>query len=172
MSGFGNRFKSARESTDLTLEQIAQETRISARFLRAIEEESFQDLPGGLFNRGFIRKYANRLGIDGEQCVSEYKELVREADADEKEAVSKASVGIFEGHVLPIAIGSLIVLLVLFYVFARATGMPTEAASSRVFESAVSASRLMFPPASKLPARRIVALSRTTSISMLSTPTP
>ncbi len=139
MSGFGNRFKSARESKALTLEEIAQETRISMRFLRAIEEETFHDLPGGLFNRGFIRTYANRLGIDPELCVSEYKELVGEASAEESETLSNVSLETSEGHVLPIAIGSLIVLVVLFYVFASDPGMPTEAASSRIGETVVSA---------------------------------
>ena len=141
MAGFGNRFRSARESKDLKLKEIAQETRISARFLRAIEEETFHNLPGGLFNRGFIRTYAIRLGIDPEQCVSEYKDLVGETDADESQPLQKVSLETSEGHVLPIAVGSLIVLVVLFYVFARDSGMPTEAAAPRIAETAVSAVR-------------------------------
>ena len=83
MSGFGSGFKSARESKDLELEVIAQETRISTRFLRAIEEENFHVLPGGLFNRGFVRTYAKFLGIDPEQSVAEYNALVGDVNADE-----------------------------------------------------------------------------------------
>ena len=139
MSGFGNSFKSARESKGLKLEDIAQKTRISTRFLRAIEEEKFQDLPGGLFNRGFIRTYAKRLGIDPEQSVSEYKALVREANADESGPLSKAPSESSENHVLPIAVGSLFVLVILFYVFASDLGMPTEAATPQLVGSAVSA---------------------------------
>jgi cytoskeletal protein RodZ len=55
MSEFGARFKKARESQNISLDRIAVETCISTRFLRAIEDEQFEALPGGIFNRGFIR---------------------------------------------------------------------------------------------------------------------
>ncbi len=126
MSGFGKRFKLERESKHLNLEEIAQETRIGVRFLRAIEEEAFHVLPGGIFNRGFIRTYASRLGIDPEQSVAEYKALVKEADVDET-VLLNVSPETPERHVLPIAVGCLVVLVVLFYVFAREPGMPRGA---------------------------------------------
>ena len=139
MSGFGNSFKSAREAKDLTLEEIAQETRISARFLRAIEEETFDVLPGGIFNRGFVRTYASYVGIDPEQAVSEYRDLTRESNADESESATNSFLDNSEGHLLPIAVGSLVVLIVLFYVFAQDTGTPTEAAVPQTTEAELSA---------------------------------
>ena len=54
---------------------MSQETCIGIRFLRAIEEETFHALPGGVFDRGFIRTYAKRLGLDSEDKVSEYTAL-------------------------------------------------------------------------------------------------
>ena len=168
MSGFGNSFKSARESQGLKLEEIAQETRISARFLRAIEEEKFRDLPGGLFNRGFIRTYAKRLGIDAEQSVSEYKALVKEANADESETLTKVSLENSEGHVLPIAIGTLVVLVVLFYVFASDPGVPTEAAAPRLEESEVSARREPAP----IPQPAPETLERINLPARIATPVP
>ncbi len=148
MSGFGNKFTAARESKNLKIEEIAHETRISARFLRAIEDEKFQALPGGLFNRGFIRTYANFLGIDPAESVAEYQALVNEATADESAPVSKIDLDAPEGHIMPIAVGSLIVLVVLFYVFARDPGMPTEAAAPLIAEVAEPAS---FTPVSQPP---------------------
>ncbi len=139
MSGLGNSFKSAREAKDLTIEEIAQETRISSRFLRAIEEETFDVLPGGIFNRGFIRTYASYVGIDPEQAVSEYKDLAQESNADESESATNSPLDNSESHLLPIAVGSLVVLIILFYVFARDTGTPTEAAVPQTAETELSA---------------------------------
>lgn len=75
MPDFGNSFKSARESRSLTLVKLAKQTCIDLRFLRAIEDEAFHILPGGVFSRGFIRTYAKRLGLDPEAKVSEYAAL-------------------------------------------------------------------------------------------------
>jgi cytoskeletal protein RodZ len=75
MSNFGANFRKAREAKGLPLEKIAAETRISTRFLTAIENEAFQSLPGGIFNRGFIRAYAEYLGLDSNQAVADYDRI-------------------------------------------------------------------------------------------------
>src|SRR5271155_1965781 len=64
--------KQERERRGITLDEIALTTKISARFLRAIEDEHFEQLPGGIFNKGFIRAYARHLGMDEEQAVADY----------------------------------------------------------------------------------------------------
>jgi cytoskeleton protein RodZ len=56
----------------ITLEEIAEATKIGTRSLRALEEEHFDQLPGGIFNKGFVRAYAKFLGIDEEQAVADY----------------------------------------------------------------------------------------------------
>src|SRR4249920_2140536 len=76
MANFGDSFRKARESHGLSVAQIAVETRISARFLEAIENEHFQLLPGGIFNRGFIRTYAARVGLDADAAIKEYEQLL------------------------------------------------------------------------------------------------
>src|SRR5215475_8567785 len=80
MTGFGESFKKAREALGVSLNQIAIETRISTRFLLAIENEEFRNLPGGIFNRGFIRAYAQRVGIDADQAVADYERLAQAGD--------------------------------------------------------------------------------------------
>src|SRR5579884_1002160 len=57
----------------VALEEIATATKISSRFLRALEQEKFDQLPGGVFNKGFVRAYAKFLGIDEEQAVADYQ---------------------------------------------------------------------------------------------------
>lgn len=56
----------------VSLEEISAATRISTRFLQAIEHEQWDQLPGGVFNRGFIRSVARFLGLDEDDMVAEY----------------------------------------------------------------------------------------------------
>ncbi|MBV8051343.1 MAG: helix-turn-helix domain-containing protein, partial [Acidobacteriaceae bacterium] len=55
---FGPRLKAQREKRGITLEQISKSTKIGTRFLEALEEDHFERLPGGIFNKGFVRAYA------------------------------------------------------------------------------------------------------------------
>jgi len=57
----------------VSLEEISSATKISLRFLDAIEREDFSKLPGGIFSRSFIRSYARYLGLDEERVVAEYQ---------------------------------------------------------------------------------------------------
>lgn len=72
MGAFGERLRREREMRGITLEEMAAGTKISARSLKYLEDERFGQLPGGIFNKGFVRAYAKFLGIDEEQAVSEY----------------------------------------------------------------------------------------------------
>jgi cytoskeleton protein RodZ len=69
---FGEHLKREREMRGVSLEEISAATRISTRFLAALESEQWDQLPGGVFNRGFIRSVARFLGLDEESLVSEY----------------------------------------------------------------------------------------------------
>jgi cytoskeleton protein RodZ len=69
---FGEHLKREREMRGVSLEEISAATRISTRFLEALENEQWEQLPGGVFNRGFIRSVARFLGLDEESLVSEY----------------------------------------------------------------------------------------------------
>jgi cytoskeleton protein RodZ len=69
---FGEHLKREREMRGVSLEEIAAATRISTRFLEAIENEQWDHLPGGVFNRGFIRSIARFLGLDEDSLIAEY----------------------------------------------------------------------------------------------------
>jgi cytoskeleton protein RodZ len=69
---FGTQLKQEREKQGVTLEDISLTTKIGTRMLRALEEEHFDQLPGGIFNKGFIRAYARCLGMDEEQAIADY----------------------------------------------------------------------------------------------------
>src|ERR1700722_496696 len=69
---FGEHLKREREMRGVSLEEISAATRISTRFLEAIEGEHWDQLPGGVLNRGFIRALARFLGLDEDSLVAEY----------------------------------------------------------------------------------------------------
>ena len=73
MGSFGVNLRREREMRGVTLEEISDSTKISVRFLDAMETEDFSKMPGGIFTRSFIRSYANYLGLDPEQVLAEYQ---------------------------------------------------------------------------------------------------
>ena len=79
---FGERLKRERELREVTLEEITQATRIGSRFLEALENEEWDKLPGGVFNRGFVRSVAHYLGLGEEAFLAEY-DLAYGAHADQ-----------------------------------------------------------------------------------------
>src|SRR5689334_9459366 len=68
----------------ITLEEIAEATKIGTRSLRALEEQDFDKLPGGIFNKGFVRAYSKYLGIDEDQAVADYQTAITEAQTSGK----------------------------------------------------------------------------------------
>src|SRR5258708_13309754 len=69
---FGERLKHERELREVSPNEIVVATRISLRFLEALENEDWDKLPGGVFNRGFLRAIARFLGLDEEKLLAEY----------------------------------------------------------------------------------------------------
>ncbi len=86
MGQFGDKFRKAREAKKISLDDASNVTKISARMLQAIEEEKFDLLPGGVFNKGFIRAYAKHLGINDEEAVTEYLACLRRAQVEAQAA--------------------------------------------------------------------------------------
>jgi cytoskeletal protein RodZ len=77
-SGFGERLKRERELRGVSRDEICAATRISTRFLEALESERWEMLPGGIFNRGFVRAVARFLGLDEDDLVADYDLAISE----------------------------------------------------------------------------------------------
>lgn len=77
-STFGEHLKREREMRGVSLQEISTATRISTRFLDALENEQWDRLPGGVFNRGFVRSVAHFLGLDEEALIAEYAEATND----------------------------------------------------------------------------------------------
>lgn len=66
----------------VSLDDIAEATKIGTRLLRALEDERFELLPGGIFNKGFVRAYAKYLGLSEDEMVADYLQAAGESAPD------------------------------------------------------------------------------------------
>ena len=71
MGSFGENLRRERELRGVSLREIADNTKISIRFLEALEEDRVDVLPGGLFPRSFVRQYATFVGLDPDRTVAD-----------------------------------------------------------------------------------------------------
>ena len=121
---FGERLKRERELREVTLEEITQATRIGSRFLEALENEDWEKLPGGVFNRGFVRSIAHYLGLDEEAFLAEY-DMAHAAHADQQAQKHSQKI---EGRIpqtplwVPVALALGALLLLALIIFGGAYG--------------------------------------------------
>jgi cytoskeleton protein RodZ len=76
MESVASELKSRREKLNISLAQISEDTRISLRHLESLEDGRYEDLPGGMYNRAFLRAYCERLNIDQKEIVRRYEEEI------------------------------------------------------------------------------------------------
>lgn len=81
-SQIGNVLRKARDRRKVELSEVEDATKIRLRFLRAIESEEWDVLPGGVYTRAFIRTYATFLGLDGERLAEDFRNSVEVAPVE------------------------------------------------------------------------------------------
>ncbi len=119
MESIGDRLKAAREQRGITHDQVARETNIAKRYLVALEEEDFASFPGDTYLMGFLRTYAEYLGLRGEELAAAYRNMrIQEQPVPVEELVSRkralspgAILGIAGGAVAAVAVVVLAVVL-------------------------------------------------------------
>jgi cytoskeleton protein RodZ len=94
VASFGVRLKEQREQRGITLEEISSTTKIGTRMLVALEQDHFDQLPGGIFNKGFIRAYARCVGMDEDQAIADY--LIASGNLPSEKEKDKRSDGVVE----------------------------------------------------------------------------
>lgn len=154
MSAFGESLRREREMRGVSLDEISSATKISLRFLDAIEREDFSKLPGGIFVRSFIRSYARYLGLDEERVVADFQAAARpQTDFDlhrmaagNSNAGRPARRGPLIGTVVAAAL--LVAGYLLFRYAARTAEAPASAAIAMTPKPAEPSSSLPPPSAS------------------------
>jgi cytoskeleton protein RodZ len=173
MGAFGDRLRREREMRGITLDEISESTKISRRHLEALESEHFDQLPGAVFNKGFVRAYAHFLGIDEDQAVADYAA----ANHEQPEPEDKFPLEIHEQpdpdlnprrSYLPLAfaVAALVGVLVgyAFWIKSKPSGSGVAATASRPSPQA------QVPAAGESPAKPVVQSSPIVAPSVPSAP--
>jgi cytoskeleton protein RodZ len=122
----GEKLRQAREERGISVSEVAEQTRISPLYIKAIENDDYKPLPGGIFNKGFVRSYARYVGFDEEEALRDYAELIgatgMQAEAeqtvhrsevwtDDRSVRSLAPTIIFAAIILVMLVGGLLLLV-------------------------------------------------------------
>jgi cytoskeletal protein RodZ len=76
----GEKLRQAREERGISISEVAEQTRISPHYLDLIENDDYRTLPGGIFNKGFVKSYAKYVGIDEQEALQDYTRLIATQD--------------------------------------------------------------------------------------------
>jgi cytoskeleton protein RodZ len=156
MGSFGERLRREREMRGITLNEIAESTKISRRHLESLEKEDFESLPGGIFNKGFVRAYARYLGIDEEQAVADYSTAANEQEQPgnkfplEIHAETNPKLNP-KRSTLPLILALLALLAVLAVFWARNKGRSLESTDNSSTPAGTPRTPAAAPPASPSP---------------------
>lgn len=133
MADIGDKLRSARKAKGMSIEDVEKITKIQRRYLAAIENNEFDQLPGDFYVRAFIRQYADVVGLDGKELLEDFQSEVPEAKPEEyvensidnkSEEIKKTTnskKGLWKSY-LPRAaavVGILLVILVVYLVYAH-----------------------------------------------------
>ncbi|MEO5860060.1 MAG: helix-turn-helix domain-containing protein [Pyrinomonadaceae bacterium] len=79
----GENLRAAREQRGVSISEVAEQTRIAPMYIECIENDNYKPLPGGIFNKGFVKSYARFIGYDEQQALQEYNQIVSQAEGTE-----------------------------------------------------------------------------------------
>jgi len=80
----GEKLRQAREERGISIMEVSEQTRISPLYLEAIENDNYAPLPGGIFNKGFVKTFAKYVGIDENEALQDYTRLVTQQTGSEE----------------------------------------------------------------------------------------
>jgi cytoskeletal protein RodZ len=164
----GSSLRQARQLRGLEVADVERSTRIRAKYLQALEDEEFDVLPGPAYVRGFLRTYAEALGLDTNLLVDEYNErhAPREDDLPAIQPVGiRAPVTQLARPMAILAVGFVVfggvAVWQLGFTSAKRTPIPTAAAEApRVVVKPVTRRTAAVKPAVVRPATLVVRASR------------
>ncbi len=147
MASFGENLRRERELRGVTLREIADATKISVRFLQALESDRVDVLPGGLFRRTFVRQYARYVGLDPERMVAEF--LYAHGDGTPDTVAARPRFSVSQGALSAAAV--LLLVIWLAYPLARSAPGEEEAAATALGPATTVPREFVYPPAASTP---------------------
>ena len=140
----GEKLRAAREARGISISEVAEQTRIAPMYIECIENDNYKPLPGGIFNKGFVKSYARFIGLDEQEALHDYSRLIAQTEAstpaitetrsyrpevltDDRASQSSISTIIFAGIILALMTGA--IYLVVSYLRSQPSD-PTLATNS------------------------------------------
>ncbi len=127
MTDLGETLRKARLERGMTLEELEELTKIRKRYLQAIESQNFEVLPGNFYARAFIKNYAEAVGLDPEQIMQMYKNVIPSTESTPHIEVTRPPArsshfnierwSKWASALLMVSFFLLIVVLIYFYVY-------------------------------------------------------
>lgn len=149
----GKKLQKARQAKGYTLDDLQQITKIQKRYLIAIEDEKFDELPGDFYVRAFVKQYADTVGLDGDDLLKEYENDLPKAktaeysdhiaQAVESRASQRKTIGnqvSRSRRYVPTIIITVVIILVLAAIWFTAIARSHRDSSTRIDNSSVSVS--------------------------------
>ena len=134
--GFGEELRRQRLAREVTLESIAAATKISVRYLQAIEKGDLEKLPAPVFMRGFLRSYATCVGLDPDEVVNAYlSEAAATPALDDADIAPARGQRLTAAQLSVLVVAAVVVLLLAFGLWrtvGRKRPSPRSAAAARV----------------------------------------
>ena len=84
-ASLGEKLRQAREERGISIGEVAEQTRISSLYLKSIEDDNYKPLPGGIFNKGFVKAYAKYVGLDEQEALQDYARLIAQNEEQNNE---------------------------------------------------------------------------------------
>jgi len=145
MASIGQELRRERELRSIPLKEIADQTKINIRFLRALEEDRLDMMPEKFFTRGIIRSYAKYLGLDEQSILNTYleslqaqgeRQAVKKEKAEDEESPRKKNFLFIISLIIVFVVASVIIL---YFVFLKKTSVPepSQPVQSQVSREAV-----------------------------------
>lgn len=122
----GEKLRAAREERGISISEVGEQTRIAPMYIECIENDNYKPLPGGIFNKGFVKSYARFIGFDEQEAIKEYNEITARSEAadpdglrayrpevltDDRASQSTIPTIIFAGIILALMTGGILFLV-------------------------------------------------------------
>lgn len=123
----GEKLRAAREARGVSISEVAEQTRIAPMYIECIENDNYKPLPGGIFNKGFVKSYARFIGLDEHEALQDYSRLISQSDGgphveeirsyrpevltDDRASQSSLSTILFAGIILAFMTGAIYLLV-------------------------------------------------------------
>jgi cytoskeletal protein RodZ len=137
MEEIGQKIKEARLEKGIQINEVQRSTKIRSKYLKAIEEGNFEIIPQEVFLKGFLRVYANYVGLDGKEIMDEYNQLKLEQGHEDQEikedrkeegivSFTKGLLDLIKRIWKPLAIGLIIALMIFIGITVYRSGIAVK----------------------------------------------